>query len=72
MYGYECWTIKKTEYQRIDTFELLCWRRLFRVPWTARRSNQLILRGINPEYSLKGLTDVEAEAPKLWPPDTKS
>ena len=55
MYGYECWTIKKTEYQRIDAFELLCWRRLFRVPWTARRSNQLILRGINPEYSLKGL-----------------
>ena len=55
MYGYECWTIKKTEYRRMDAFELLCWRRLFRVPWTARRSNQSILKEINPEYSLKGL-----------------
>ena len=55
MYGYECWTIKKTEYRRMDAFELLCWRRLFRVPWTARRSNQLMLKEINPEYSLKGL-----------------
>ena len=55
MYGYECWTIKKTEYRRMDAFELLCWRRLFRVPWTARRSNQLMLKEINPEYSLEGL-----------------
>ena len=55
MYGYECWTIKKTEYQRIYAFELLCWRRLFRVPWTARRSNQSILKEINPDYSLEGL-----------------
>ena len=55
MYGCKNWTVKKAECRRIDAFELLCWRRLFRVPWTARRSNQLILRGINPEYSLEGL-----------------
>ena len=55
MYGYESWTIKKAERQRIDAFELWCWRRLLRVPWTARRSNQSILREINPEYSLEGL-----------------
>ena len=55
MYGYESWTIKKAEHQRIDTFELWCWRRLLRVPWTARRSNQSILKEINPEYSLEGL-----------------
>ena len=55
MYGYESWTIKKAEYQRIDAFELWCWRRLLRVPWNARRSNQLILMEINPEYSLEGL-----------------
>ena len=55
MYGCECWTIKKTEHQRIDAFELWCWRRLLRVPWTARRSNQSILNEINPDYSLKGL-----------------
>ena len=55
MYGCECWTIKKTEHQRTDAFELWCWRRLLRVPWTARRSNQLILKEINPEYSLEGL-----------------
>ena len=54
-YGCESWTIKKAEYQRIDAFELLCWRRLLRVPWTARRSNQSILKEINPEYSLEGL-----------------
>ena len=51
----ESWTIKKTEYQKIDSFELWCWRRLLRVPWTARRSNQTILKEINPEYSLEGL-----------------
>ena len=55
MYGCESWTIKKAECQRIDAFELWCWRRLFRVPWTARRSNQSILKEINPEYSLEGL-----------------
>ena len=55
MYGCESWTIKKAEHQRIDAFELWCWRRLFRVPWTARRSNQSILKEINHEYSLEGL-----------------
>ena len=54
-YGYERWTIKKAECQRIDAFELWCWRRLLRVPWTARRSKQSILKKINPEYSLEGL-----------------
>ena len=53
--GCESWTIKKAEHQRIDAFELWCWRRLLRVPWTARRSNQSILKEINPEYSLEGL-----------------
>ena len=56
MYGCESWTIKKAEPQRIDAFELWCWRRLLRVPWTARRSNQSILKEIRPEYSLEGLT----------------
>ena len=55
MYGCESWTIKKAERRRIDAFELLCWRRLLRVLWTARRSNQLILKRINPEYSFEGL-----------------
>ena len=55
MYGCESWTIKKAERQRIDAFELWCWRRLLRVPWTARRSNQSILKEISPEYSLKEL-----------------
>ena len=55
MYGCESWTIKKAERQRIDAFELWCWRRLLRVPWTARRSNQSILKEISPEYSLEGL-----------------
>jgi len=55
MYGCESWTIKKAESRRIDTFELWCWRRLLRVPWTARRSSQSILKEISPEYSLKGL-----------------
>ena len=55
MYGCESWTIKKAERRRIDVFELWCWRRLLRVPWTARRSNQSILKEINPEYSLEGL-----------------
>ena len=55
MYGYESWTIKEAECQRIDAFDLWCWRRLLRVPWTARRSNQSILKEISPEYSLEGL-----------------
>ena len=55
MYGCENWTIKKVERRRIDAFELWCWRRLLRVPWTARRSNQTILKEISPEYSLEGL-----------------
>ena len=65
MYGCESWTIKKAEHQRIDAFELWCWRRLLRVPWTAKRSNQSVLKEINPEYSLKGLM----LKLKLWPPD---
>ena len=55
MYGCESWTVKKAGHQRIDAFELWCWRRLLRVPWTARRSNQSIRKEINPEYSLEGL-----------------
>ena len=55
MYGYKSWTIKKANHQRIDAFELWCWRRLLRIPWTARRSNQSILKEISPEYSLEGL-----------------
>ena len=55
MYGYESWSIKKAEHQRTDAFELWCWRRLLRVPWTGRRSNQSILKDISPEYSLEGL-----------------
>ena len=55
MYGCESWTIKKAEHRRPDAFELWCWRRLLRVPWTARRSNQSILKKISPEYSLEGL-----------------
>ena len=55
MYGCESWTIKKAKHQRIDAFELWCWRRLLRVPWTTRRSNQSILKEISPEYSLEGL-----------------
>ena len=54
-YSCESWTVKKAQQQRLDAFELWCWRRHLRVPWTARRSNQSILKGINPEYSLEGL-----------------
>ena len=71
MYGCEDWTIKKSECQRIDAFELWCWRRLLRVPWTARRSSQSILKEMSPEYSLEGL-DTEAETPILRPPDVKN
>ena len=70
MYGCESWTIKKAECRRIDAFELRRWRRLLRVPWTARRSNQSILREISPEYI--GRTNAEAETPILWPPDAKN
>ena len=55
MYGCECWTVKKAEDRKIDAFELLCWRRLLKVPWTARISNQSILKDISPKYSLEGL-----------------
>ena len=65
-----CSYIKKTECWRIDVFELWCWRRLYRVPWTARRSNQSILKEISPEYSLEG--HAEAETRILWPPDVKN
>ena len=61
MYGCESWTTKKAKHQRIDAFELWCWRRLLRVLWTARRSNQSILKEIGPEYSFIGRTDAEAE-----------
>ena len=71
MYGYESWTIKKAECQRIDAFELWCWRRLLRVPWTARRSNQSILKEISPEYSLEELM-VKLKLQVLWPPDVKN
>ena len=70
MYGCESWTVKKAERRRIDVFELWCWRRLLRVPWTARRSNQSILKEISPEYSLEA--DAKAETPILWPPDAKN
>ena len=55
VYGCESWTVKKAEHQRIGSFELWCWRRLLRVPWSERRSNQSILKGISPEYSLEGV-----------------
>ena len=67
MYGCESWTIKKAEYQRIDAFELWCWKRLLRVPWTARRSNQSILKEIKG-FLLEIKTAAEAEAPILWLP----
>ena len=71
MYGCESWTVKKAERQRVDAFELWCWRRLLRVPWTARRSIQSILKEISPEYTLEGLM-AKAETPVLWPPHVKS
>ena len=71
MYGCESWTIKKAECQRIDAFKLWCWRRLLRVPWTARRSDQAILKEINPEYSLKGLM-VKLKRQYFGQPDAKS
>ena len=71
MYGCESWTVKKAERRRIDAFELWCWRRLLRVPWTARRSNQSILKEISPVISLEGMM-LKAETPVLWPPHAKS
>ena len=71
MYGSESWTVKKAEHRRIDVFELWCWKRLLRVPWIARRSNQSILKEISPECSLEGY-DAEAETRVLWPPHAKS
>ena len=70
MYGYESWIIKKAECRRMDAFELWCWRRLLRVPWTARRSNMSIVKEINPDYSLEGLM-LKLKL-QLWPPDTKN
>ena len=70
MYGCESWAIKKAEHQRIDAFEVQCCRRLLRVPWTARRSNQSILKEIN--WIFIGRTDAKAETPILWPPDEKN
>ena len=71
IYGCESWTIEKAERWRIDTFELWCWRRLLRVPWTARRSNQSILKG-DESWVFIGRTDAKAETPVLWLPQAKS
>ena len=71
MYGCESWTIKKAECQRIDAFELWCWRRLLSVPWTARRTNQSILKEISPGCSLEGLM-LKLKLLILWPPDAKN
>ena len=67
MYGCESWTVRKAERRKIDAFELWCWRRLLRVPWTTRRSNQFILKEISP-----GRSEIEAKTPILWPPDAKN
>ena len=72
MYGCESWTVKKAERQRTDAFELWCWKRLLRVPWTARRANQSILKEISPGGVFFGRTDAKAETPVLWPPHVKS
>ena len=72
MYGCESWTVKKAEHGRIDAFELWCWRRLLRVPWTARRSNQSILKEINQPWDFFGRNDAKAEISVLWPPHVKS
>ena len=71
MYGCESWTVKKAEHRRTDAFELCCWRRLLRIPWTARRSNQSILKEINP-WDFFGRNGAKAETPVLWPPHVKS
>ena len=71
MYGCESWNTKKAKRQRIDAFEPWCWRKFLRVPWTARRSNQSILKEISPEYSLEGLM-LKLKLPIFWPLDAKS
>ena len=71
MYGCESWTIEKVESPRIDAFKLWCWRRLLRVPWTARRSNQFILKEISPEYPMEGLI-LKLKLQYFWPPDAKN
>ena len=71
MYGCESWTVRKAEHRRIDASELWCWKSLLRVPWTARRSNQSILKEISPECSLEGLM-LKLKLPTLWPPDAKN
>ena len=71
MYGCESWTVKNPEHRRIDACELWCWRRLLRVPWTARRSNQSILKEISPGCSLEGLM-LKMKTPILWPSDAES
>ena len=71
MYGCESWTVKKAECRSIDVFELWCWRRLLRVPWTARRSKPVYPKG-DQSWMFIGGTDVEAETAILWPPDAKS
>ena len=72
MYGCESWTIRNVECRKIDAFEVWCCRRLLRVPWTARRSNQSILKEISPGCSLEGMMLNKAEIPVLWPPHAKS
>ena len=79
MYGCESWTVKKAEHRRIDAFEMWCWRKLLRVPWTARRSNQSILKEIQPvhpkgdqSWVFFGRNNAKAETPVLWPPHAKS
>ena len=72
MYGCESWTVKKAEHQRINAFELWCWRRLLRVPWTARRSNQSDYSEGDQPWDFFGRTDAKAETPVLWPPHVKS
>ena len=72
MYGCESWTVKKAEHRRIDAFELWCWRRLLRVPWTARRSNQPIHFEGDQPWDIFGRNDAKAETPVLWPPHGKS
>ena len=71
MYGCESWTVKKAECQKMDALELWCWKRLLRVPWTARRSNQPIAKG-DQSWVFTGRTDAGAETPVLWPPHAKS
>ena len=71
-YGCESWTVKKAEHRRLDGFELWCWRRLLRVPWTARRSNQPVHSKGDRSWVFFGRNDAKAETPILWPPDAKS